>query len=173
MHKKIFIFLLFVFGWGALLSLTAHADNLDGADQAQRQIVVENLGRMPLSFTENRGQFGDKIRFRANATGASFFFSPDEVIYQFSRRYRDEEDYFQLGKWRIDDFQSPFERRENPRLASKIEHFYVKAKFIGANPNPEIVGEGLMEHKCNYFIGNDPSKWRTDVPNYSAVVYKD
>jgi len=23
--------------------------------------------------------------------------------------------------------------------------------------------------KNNYFIGNDPSKWRTDVPNYSKI----
>ncbi len=47
------------------------------------------------------------------------------------------------------------------------------AKFLGANPNPEIVAEGQMEYKCNYFLGNDPSKWHTDVPNYEAITLKD
>ena len=28
-------------------------------------------------------------------------------------------------------------------------------------------------HKVNYIIGNDPKKWRTDVPTYQAVVYRE
>jgi hypothetical protein len=173
MHKKILIFVLFVFGWVVLPSLPARADYLDGADQAQRQVVIRNLNRMPLAFTENQGQFGEQIRFRSNAPGASFFFLTNEVTYQFTRRYQDEDDYLQLGKWGIDASQSSFEPGENSGLGSKVEHFYVKAKFIGANHKPEIAGEGLMDYKCNYFIGNDPSKWRTDVPDYSAVRYSD
>jgi hypothetical protein len=54
-----------------------------------------------------------------------------------------------------------------------IEQLVIKASFVGANPNPEIVGENMMEYKCNYFIGNDPSKWRADVPNYSSVRFKE
>ena len=49
----------------------------------------------------------------------------------------------------------------------------IKADFVGSNCTPLVVGEGLLEYKCNYFLGNDPTKWRTDVPNYSAVVYED
>ena len=30
-----------------------------------------------------------------------------------------------------------------------------------------------MEYKCNYFLGNDPTKWHTDVPNYEAITLKD
>ena len=36
-----------------------------------------------------------------------------------------------------------------------------------------MAGEERLPHNCNYFYGNDPSKWRTDVPNYSAITYKD
>lgn len=31
----------------------------------------------------------------------------------------------------------------------------------------------LLEYKCNYFLGNDQSKWRTDVPNYTSVTYQE
>ena len=27
--------------------------------------------------------------------------------------------------------------------------------------------------KANYFLGNDPKKWRTNVPTYARVKYKD
>lgn len=27
--------------------------------------------------------------------------------------------------------------------------------------------------KVNYFIGNDPKKWRTDIPTYGAVAYRE
>jgi hypothetical protein len=48
----------------------------------------------------------------------------------------------------------------------------VRTKFIGANPRPEIAGEGELTGKLNYFIGNDPSKWRTGVSTYSKVRYR-
>ncbi|HEX7604193.1 MAG TPA: SBBP repeat-containing protein, partial [Polyangiaceae bacterium] len=33
------------------------------------------------------------------------------------------------------------------------------------------VGSSLSLTKTNYFIGNDPTRWRTDVPNFERVVY--
>ena len=35
-----------------------------------------------------------------------------------------------------------------------------------------MVGVDMIDYKCNYFIGNDESKWRTDVPNYTTVLYE-
>jgi len=54
-----------------------------------------------------------------------------------------------------------------------VEQLVLTAKFVNANPNPEIIAEGQLEYKCNYFLGNDPSKWHTDVPNYEAITLKD
>ena len=48
----------------------------------------------------------------------------------------------------------------------------MKLILLGANKCPEIVAEGLQECKVNYFIGNDRGKWQTNIPTYSAVVYK-
>jgi len=30
----------------------------------------------------------------------------------------------------------------------------------------------MLGHKSNYFIGNDPSEWQTNVPSYSQILYK-
>jgi hypothetical protein len=53
-----------------------------------------------------------------------------------------------------------------------VEQLVLTAKFVGANPNPEVIGQGQLDYKCNYFLGNDPSKWHTDVPNYETIVLK-
>lgn len=43
--------------------------------------------------------------------------------------------------------------------------------FEGANPSPVIEARGELAAKYNYFLGNDPSKWCTDVGAYEEVVY--
>jgi hypothetical protein len=44
-------------------------------------------------------------------------------------------------------------------------------ELIGANEKAEVIGLGELPAKSNYFIGNDPKKWRTNVPNYAKVRY--
>ena len=45
-------------------------------------------------------------------------------------------------------------------------------KFVGANPAPQVVGVDELPGKSNYFIGNDPAKWQTNVPSYAKVKYE-
>ncbi len=49
----------------------------------------------------------------------------------------------------------------------------IKAEYVDANSDAVVDGESLMEYKCNYFLGNDPVKWRTDVPNYSGIIMRE
>ena len=56
------------------------------------------------------------------------------------------------------------------RLPGRSE--VVRLKFAGASTPAAITGRGQLPGKTNYFIGNDPKQWRTNVPNYSAVEYR-
>ncbi|MGB0384536.1 MAG: SBBP repeat-containing protein, partial [Ardenticatenaceae bacterium] len=49
----------------------------------------------------------------------------------------------------------------------------LKLSFVDANPQPEIEPFNLLETKMNYFLGNDSEKWRSNVPVYGGVRYKD
>ncbi len=44
--------------------------------------------------------------------------------------------------------------------------------FVGANPRPEIDVEEPLPGISNYFMGSDPRKWRTNVPQYGQVRYR-
>jgi hypothetical protein len=48
----------------------------------------------------------------------------------------------------------------------------LRTKLLGANPSARIVGEDQQASISNYFVGNDPSKWRTSVPNYGKARYR-
>lgn len=43
----------------------------------------------------------------------------------------------------------------------------------GANQTPEVIGQNELPGKSNYFVGNDPNGWKTDVPNFSGVLYQE
>ena len=53
-----------------------------------------------------------------------------------------------------------------------FESSFVRMKTVGANPNPRAVGIDRLPGVTNYFIGNDPAKWRTNVAGYAKVKYE-
>jgi hypothetical protein len=149
------------------------ANSMNGGRQMSSSApnVVTGLTSMPLAFTENQGQWPDSILFRANSGGATMWFTQDGAYYQFTRRINSHSR--EGGKPGRDVETAGVSTYEAVHEPDSIETMMIKANFVGSNPQATVHGEGLMEYKCNYFLGNDPAKWRTDVPNYSAIVYKD
>jgi len=47
----------------------------------------------------------------------------------------------------------------------------LRVRMVGANPHARIEGIDQLAGRSNYFIGNDPNKWRTNIPSYSKVRY--
>ena len=44
-------------------------------------------------------------------------------------------------------------------------------RWVGANPEPQAIGEGRLGATSNYFRGNDRSHWMTGIANYRQVKY--
>jgi len=49
----------------------------------------------------------------------------------------------------------------------------MRTHLVGANRNPKIVGEKPLPGKSNYLLGNDRSKWVTDIPTFAKIRYQD
>jgi hypothetical protein len=166
---------------------------------ANTQPTIQSFNKMPVAFTKNMGQWDDRVLFRANAGGATMWFTKEGVTYQFTRRITSPpsplpggEEWSKTGEREMGHsraggdpssvgrtFLSDPGQAGMPILPvgredrDSVEQLVLTAKFVGANPNPEFIAEGQIEYKCNYFIGNEPSKWYTDVPNYEAITLKD
>jgi hypothetical protein len=48
----------------------------------------------------------------------------------------------------------------------------LRLELLGANPSPQVDGERALPGTTNYFIGKDPSRWRSKVPTYAQVRYR-
>jgi hypothetical protein len=48
----------------------------------------------------------------------------------------------------------------------------MRMRLVGGNAQARVVGLDEQPGKSNYFIGSDPKKWRTNVPNYARVKYE-
>lgn len=46
-------------------------------------------------------------------------------------------------------------------------------KLVGANSQAQVAGVEELPDKVNYFLSNDPTKWRTNVSTYAKVRYDD
>ena len=108
------------------------------------QNVRDAYGKLPLAFVPNAGQTDARVRFSAEAGRAAFYFTQKEAVFAF--------------------------RKESPGEAGGV---VLRLAFLGANPGTAIEGQGLGTGKVNYLIGNDRSEWRTGLPTYGQVVYRD
>jgi len=57
-------------------------------------------------------------------------------------------------------------------VESADETSVVRMKLVNANPHPKVTGGEELPGKVNYFLGNDPKKWRTNVATYEKVEYE-
>ena len=49
----------------------------------------------------------------------------------------------------------------------------LKLSFLNAKKDPRIIARDVQEGLLNYLVGNDPAKWRTNIPSYRAIVYEE
>jgi len=113
-----------------------------------------------LQFVPNQGQWPDSILYRATVGGTTMWFSGGGAYYQFSRTIDPE------------STTAPNPLRTPNRSQSRTEVMLLKARFVGANAKPSVVGIEQTGGGSHYYLGNNPSKWRTNIPNYRAIRYE-
>jgi hypothetical protein len=122
--------------------------------------VQSAYGHLPLSFEANEGQTDSSVQFLTRGRGHQLFLTPSEAVLALrtgEAKAEGQADDATQGK--------PF---SNPSAPS---HSVVRMTFDGANPQAEVVGLDQLPGIVNYFIGDDPSKWRTHIPTYQKVAY--
>jgi hypothetical protein len=133
--------------------------------------IQQQLLGTPLAFTRNDGQWDERVRFRSDAGHATMWFLGDGAYYQFTRRILRSPDRSGGAQLSANQGVQHTPVARPGEMPDSIDCLVIRASFVGANPRPRVVGDELLEHKSNYFLGNDSSKWRTAVPNYDAVVF--
>jgi len=98
----------------------------------------------PQVFEANYGQADSRVRFLSRGAGYNLLLAPGEAIVRML----------------------PKGGPGKQRAAT------VRIRFQNANPAASIDGVERLPSHSNYFIGNDASAWRTDIPHYGRVRYR-
>src|SRR5258708_2821587 len=141
----------------ALTSATAAPPNISEAD---RQQVAASYAKLPLGFEANRGQSDPQVKFLARGSGYSLFLTSNEAVLTLKRTSQE-------SKERADNAEAA-----RSRSAPSENTEFVRMKLVGASAAASESGVDELPGKANYFIGNDPKKWRTNVPTYAKVKYE-
>jgi len=120
------------------------------------------------AFIENRGQFDGRVKFQLKSRGGTLWLTDQGIVFDTIRP--------QAGD------PSPAEREpvRPPANASipsdtarSVERLVFAEEFLGTHRAPSIEASQPLQGRYNYFLGNDPTQWRTDVRGYAEVVYRD
>ncbi len=135
--------------------------------------ISEQYGKLPLSFEANHGQTDARVKFLSRTGGYSLFLAGDEAVFALSGRAAHKAP---KGATSSEAFPVSLKRYPDPNLtrgvaAKQVDGGVLRMKLRNANAAATVTGVDELPGTSNYFIGNDPAKWRTKVPTYGKVKY--
>jgi hypothetical protein len=154
--------------WAALIIavLTAPSNrlvrSLPFVTRVEGPVQVSNISTrsLPLAFEPNLGQVDRQVKFLARGDGYTLWLTAIEAVLQL---------------------RSPMQSRLAPQVSAPPETSAARAmgtattirmRMLGANPGTTLTGLVPLAVTTSYFIGNDPTRWRSHVPTFSKVCYE-
>jgi hypothetical protein len=118
-------------------------DRSSSRDDASRAGITDAFGKLPLRFEANEGQTDEQVNFLSRGPGYALFLTSGEAVLSLS---------------------ATTDRKKTGRDV-------IRMNLVGARSTAQVAGVDELPVRSNYFTGNDPGKWRTDVRQYAKVRY--
>ncbi len=120
--------------------------------------VIKYQPEQTIKFEENKNQWNPKILYEAKLTkSGKLFLEKNTFTYLF------------WNAAEVENLHHP--ASATPIVNPAIHFFSFKAEFINANANTQVTAESKEEYYKNYYVGNDASKWASNVGIYNDVYY--
>ena len=122
---------------------SSHAGSSQPISAAHKPLPLKSLS-LPLVFEPNQGQTAPQVKYLAHGAGYGLFLTADETVLSLRRSAA----------------------KGQPSPSSVI-----RMRLDEANSTAQVSAAQPLPGKSSYFIGNDPSKWRRDIPQFGRVEY--
>ncbi len=119
------------------------------------------LGRLPVAFVPNLGQWEHQATYVARVGAMTVFLQDKGWTFTLAERQGQTESVPPMRP------RARADREPEPVQGRGVA---VRMTFAGAS-EPKLSAEHQLPGRHNYFLGNDPTKWRSDVPLYGSVSY--
>lgn len=114
---------------------------------------------LPLFFEPNQGQTAAPVKFLAHGSGYGLFLTADEAVLEVQHSDAGTE-------------RSVVSSRLSGRSSRRVSSSVIRMRIDGASTSARVSGASPLPGKSNYFIGNDASKWRQNIPQFARVEYQ-
>jgi hypothetical protein len=115
--------------------------------------VLGSYGKLPLWFVENRGQVDKRVSYYLQGRQGTICFTKEAIVYHLTSA------------------KAPPSKGAEQK-PKEVERLSFALKPIGAREDARLIAAERLPGKVNYFVGNDPKKWHTDIPIYREIIYK-
>ena len=151
---------------------------------------ISRLSNRQIVFTENRGQWDERVLFKAEASGGlTWFLERDGFTLLYTLPCHSEHSE-ESQSFRPDEMlhfvqhDKPFPHKGHAlkfRFVTPASNLHTgKAsvlRWLDHVQYPasarEVIPSARLPHNNNYFLGNDPAKWAPDCGNFLQVTYRD
>src|SRR5271155_5109734 len=143
--------------------------------QVAKPAVAPNFGKLPLSFTANQGQADKSVNFLAKGQGYGLYLTANEAVLALSKpgSRAGSTNIQEIERLRmLRPFLSSAQRRRLAKLSAGLPGTdTLQMELKGGNSQAQVSGSDELPGTTNYFLGNDPTRWRTGVPTFAKVHY--
>jgi uncharacterized protein (TIGR03437 family) len=98
---------------------------------------------VPLHFEANQGQTDSQVKFLSRGDGYALFLTSYEAVFTL-----------------------------RPLSGAKAPPAVFRMELRGANRGAQVTGADKLAGVANYYVGNDPKKWRSGIATYGKVKYE-
>jgi Beta-propeller repeat/Abnormal spindle-like microcephaly-assoc'd, ASPM-SPD-2-Hydin len=129
---------------------------------------AQSYGRLPIAFEPNKGQTTQPAKFLARGNGYAFFVQSGGIQLALRRAASGH-----AGTWISPDGKSAehgFGSHANRQFRDAAVWGALQFQLVGGSSTPQFTALEELPGKSNYFIGSDPSRWRTNIPTYRKIA---
>src|ERR1700684_1161312 len=152
-------------GGGVSTQAVAAAPKAPVLSAEQRGRVQASMGKLPLAFEANQGQTDPQVKYMARGNGYAVFLTANETVFAMQASSQTSI----TGAARRGQLRG----KATPKAATKDQNSAIRMRVVGGNAQAQIAAGSQLPGRSNYFIGNDRSRWRSDVPQFARVSYRD
>lgn len=148
-----------VIGAGAGLYLLVPGLHRTAAPSQPEPQKTATTASLPLFFEPNLGQTDPQVKFLARGSGYGLFLTAEEAV-------------LELQPAALSTRHSEHGPRLSAVSSQHASGSVIRMRLEGANSSARVSGASPLPGTSNYFIGNDPSKWRRGIPQFARVEYQ-
>ena len=134
----------------SLLAQNSKIPNISSSSSTGSPLTA-SFEEAPLSFEENQGQSNPGVKFLSHGNGYSLYLTDSAAVLVLAKH----------------------ENHSKIPGRNSVTGDVIRMELSGARPDLRVSSADELPGKANYFIGNDPSKWRAGIPTYAKVRYED